>query len=73
MLSAPMLKNLKREKPWAKLRMSRKEYETRRPCTNAGVRRTGFEEHIAHFPDAVIDSRQEAGEICVNPSCAPCS
>ena len=34
-----MLKNLKREKPWAKLRMSCKDYETCRLWKNSGVRR----------------------------------
>lgn len=55
MLSTAMLKNLKREKPWAKLRMSRKEYETRQPWKNSGVSRTKFEEYVAHFPDEAID------------------
>jgi len=34
-----MLKNLKRENPWAKLRMSRKEYEAHRPWAKSGMPR----------------------------------
>ena len=62
MLSASMLKNLKREKPWARLRMSRKDYETRRPWTNSGVSRAKFEEYIAHFPDEAIDALYREAE-----------
>jgi len=50
-----MLQHLKREKPWAKLRMSRKDYETRRPWKNSGVSRKRFEAYLGDFPDEAID------------------
>ena len=62
MLSTAMLKNLKREKPWAKLRMSRKEYKTRQPWKNSGVSRTKFEEYITHFPDEAIGALYREAE-----------
>lgn len=62
MLSASMLKNLKREKPWARLRMSRKDYETRRPWKDSGVSRAKFEEYITHFPDEAIDALYREAE-----------
>ncbi len=57
-----MLKNLKREKPWAKLRMSRKDYETRRPWKDSGVSRAQLEEYVAHFPDEAIDALYREAE-----------
>lgn len=62
MLPTAMLKNLRLEKPWAKLRMSRKDYETRRPWKNSGVSRAQFEEYVAHFPDEAIDALYREAE-----------
>ncbi len=60
MLSATMLKDLKREKPWARLRMSRKEYETRHPWKNSRESREQFEKYIVNFPDGAINAWQES-------------
>lgn len=51
-----MLKNLKQEKPWAKLRVSRKDYEARRPWVKSGMSRQKFEELLICFPDEAIDA-----------------
>ena len=56
MLPVPMLKNLKREKPWAKLRMSRRAYETARPWANAGISRQKWEELLLLIPDDSVDA-----------------
>jgi hypothetical protein len=55
MILAPMLKNLKREKPWAVLKVSRRQYETTKPWTRAGVSRALFEELVLGLPDGFID------------------
>ena len=46
---------MKREKPWAKLRMSRKDYETRRPWAKSGLSRKRWEEGLEYLPDEAID------------------
>jgi hypothetical protein len=49
------LKNLKAEKPWAKLRMTRKQYEQLRPWKNTGMSRERWEEVASFLPDEMID------------------
>ena len=56
MLPLPMLKNLKREKPWAKLRLTRKQYEAQRPWAKAGMDRKRWEDMILLFPDDAIEA-----------------
>jgi hypothetical protein len=51
-----MLQHLKQEKPWAKLRMSRREYEAARPWAKSGMPRQKWEEMILCFPDEAIDA-----------------
>ena len=51
-----MLKRLTQEKPWAKLRITRKEYEARRPWMVSGMSRKNFEEIIVELPDEAIDA-----------------
>ena len=51
-----MLKTLKNEKPWAKLRITRREYEAKRPWVKSGMSRQKFEEIIVVFPDEAIDA-----------------
>lgn len=50
-----MLQKLKREKPWVKLRKSRREYERTRPWAKSGMDRKQWEELVLLFPDEVID------------------
>lgn len=56
MVAAPMLKNLTREKPWAKLRMTRRAYETARPWAKSGMDRQQFEAIMLAIPDEAIDA-----------------
>ena len=49
-----MLQALKSEKPWAKLRLTRREYETKRPWAAAGINRKRWEEILLEFPDEAI-------------------
>ena len=51
-----MLKRLTQEKPWAKLRLTRKQYETRRPWMKSGVERKQFEAFVLDMPDDAIDA-----------------
>ena len=51
-----MLQNLKREKPWAKLRMSRCEYETKCPWAKSVLSRKRWEEGLEYLPDEAIDT-----------------
>ena len=51
-----MLKTLKNEKPWAKLRLSRKQYEAKRPWMKSGVERKQFEKFVLEMPDDAIDA-----------------
>jgi len=55
MILASMLKKLKQEKPWAVLKVSRRQYETTKPWTRAGVSRDLFEELVLGLPDGFID------------------
>ena len=50
-----MLKNLKREKPWAVLKVPRRQYETTKPWLRAGISRTLFEELVLGLPDGFVD------------------
>ena len=56
MLPVRMLKRLTQEKPWAKLRITRKQYETRRPWMKSGVGRKQFEAFVLEMPDDAIDA-----------------
>jgi len=49
------LQALKAEKPWAKLRMTRRQYETARPWKNSGMGRQKWEEIVMLFPDETIE------------------
>lgn len=51
-----MLKNLKREKPWGKLRLTRKQYEAQRPWARTGMDRKRWEDMILFFPDDAIEA-----------------
>lgn len=51
-----MLQNLKREKPWAKLRLTRHQYETARPWVKAGMARQKWEELLLLMPDDFVDA-----------------
>ena len=56
MLTVRMLKRLTQEKPWAKLRLTRKQYETRRPWMKSGVERKQFEKFVLEMPDDANDA-----------------
>lgn len=49
------INNIKRVKPWAKLRVSRREYETARLWKKAGMTRQEYEKLIDAFPVEVLD------------------
>ena len=49
-------KNLTREKPWARLRMSRRAYETARPKAKAGLSRQKWVELLLFIPDESVDA-----------------
>lgn len=49
-----ILKDLKREKPWAILKVSRQRYEEARPWKQAGITRALFEELVRGLPDDFI-------------------
>ena len=51
-----MLNGLKREKPWAKLRMSRCECETKCPWAKSGHSRKRWEEGLEYLPVEAIDT-----------------
>ena len=51
-----MLQRLKSEKPWAKLRITRKQYETTRPWMKSGVGRKQFEAFVLEIPDDAVDA-----------------
>jgi len=55
MILAPMLKNLKREKPWAVLKTSRRLYEEGKPWKRVNMTRAQFERLISDLPDGLID------------------
>ena len=50
-----MLKTLKNEKPWAILKVSRRQYETKRPWVAANMPRQKFEEILTRLPDGFVD------------------
>lgn len=50
-----MLQDLKKEKPWAILKVTRREYEATRPWKEAGISRARFEELLALMPDGFVD------------------
>ena len=50
-----MFDKLKQEKPWAILRVSRRQYEIKRPWVTANLPRKEFEELLAMLPDGFID------------------
>ena len=50
-----MLKQLMQEKPWAILKVSRRQYETNRPWVTANLPRKKFEELLIMLPDGFID------------------
>lgn len=51
-----MLNTFKQDKPWAKLRLTRKQYEAKRPWKTARMDRKWWEELTLLFPDEAIDS-----------------
>ena len=57
-----MLKTLKNEKPWAILKVSRRQYETKRPWVAANMPRQKFEELITSLPDGFVDHCQRDAE-----------
>ena len=57
-----MLQRLKQEKPWAKLRMSRRVYEAKRPWAKSGLSRKQWEANLDYFPDEAIDALYREAE-----------
>ena len=51
-----MFEQLKKEKPWARLRMTRKQYEAKRPWAKSGLSRKQWEAGLDYFPDEAIDA-----------------
>jgi len=49
-------------KPWTKLRLSRRAYETARPWTRSGLPRRRWEEIMLALPDEAIDELYREGE-----------
>ncbi len=49
------LQGLKAKKHWAKLRMTRRQYETARPWKHSGMNRQKWEEVVLLFPDKTIE------------------
>lgn len=50
-----MPQNLRREKPWAILKVSRRQYESARPWKRAGISRDRFEALVLDLPDGFVD------------------
>ncbi|WP_043637963.1 hypothetical protein [Desulfovibrio sp. TomC] len=50
-----MFQRLKNEKPWAILKVSRRQYETKRPWVAANMPRQKFEELLTSLPDGFVD------------------
>ena len=50
-----MFEQLKKEKPWAVLKVSRRQYETKRPWVAANLPRKEFEELLTMLPDGFVD------------------
>ena len=57
-----MFEKLKAEKPWAKLRMTRRAYEAKRPWAKTGRTRQQWEADLQHFPDEAIDALYREAE-----------
>ena len=51
-----MLKRLTQDKPWAKLRITRREYETKRPWAKSGMDRKRWEALVLLIPDDAVDA-----------------
>ena len=56
-----MFEDLKREKPWAKLRLTRKQYEAQRPWKKSGIDRQQWEEFVLALPDDAIEALYREG------------
>lgn len=63
-----MFERLRAEKPWARLRMTRKQYEAKRPWAKSGMSRKQWEANLDYFPDEAIDAlyREAEADILVN-------
>jgi len=46
---------LQKEKPWAKLHLSRSDYEAKKPWTASGITRAEFEKLVENMPQEGID------------------
>ena len=46
---------IRKDKPWAHLRCSRRQYETAKPWKKTGLSRAAFEDMILGMPTEVID------------------
>ena len=57
------LQALNAKKPWAKLRMTRRQYETARPWKNSGMTRQKWEEVVLLFPDEMIEGLYREAEV----------
>ena len=62
MVGRRMFEKLKKEKPWAKLRMTRREYEAKRPWATTGLSRKQWEANLDYFPDEAIDALYREAE-----------
>jgi hypothetical protein len=49
------IKNLRREKVWSRLKISRRVYESQRPWKNSGMPREQWEELVLMLPDGMVD------------------
>jgi len=52
-------KKIEDEKPWALLRMTRKEYEAHRPWKKGGLPRAKFEELLRLIPDEYLSEMRD--------------
>jgi hypothetical protein len=50
-----MQRNPKQEKPWAILKVTRRQYESQRPWKKAGISRARFEGLLAILPEGFVD------------------
>jgi hypothetical protein len=57
-----MLPNLKREKPWAILKVSRRQYETTKAWKRAGISRRLFEGTVTSLPGGFVDARHREAD-----------
>ena len=58
-----MLKTLKNEKPWAKLRLTRRDYEAKRPWVKSGVGRKQFEAFVLEMTDDAVDALYREADV----------